>query len=285
MTRAVVAACDGIDGLKDGLIDDPRRCTFDPAKLLCKAGADDAACLTAPQVDAAQEDVRGHEESAHRRADLHRLAARQRGLRRGARARAGAQYMIDPPEPMRVGFFRYFLFHDPNWDFRTIDLERDLAYAEQKLPFMAAVERDLTPFKKSGGKLLMYTGWAGSGRAAARHRRLLRRRREDDGRAGEDARVLPLLHRARHGTLQPADRDRISSTPRRARAVGRERRRAGQADRHRTAPTARSIARARCACTRRSRATRAPAARDEAANFACVEPPAAVRRTTTSAQQ
>ena len=29
--------------------------------------------------------------------------------------------MIDPPEPMRVGFFRYFLFHDPNWDWRTID--------------------------------------------------------------------------------------------------------------------------------------------------------------------
>ena len=54
----------------------------------------------------------------------------------------------------------YFLFHDPNWDYRTIDWERDLAYAEQKLPFMAAVERDLTPFKKRGGKLLMYTGWA-----------------------------------------------------------------------------------------------------------------------------
>jgi feruloyl esterase len=67
---------------------------------------------------------------------------------------------MDPMEPMRVGFFRYFLFHDPNWDYRTIDIDRDLAYAEQKLPFMAAVEKDLTPFKKRGGKLLMYTGWA-----------------------------------------------------------------------------------------------------------------------------
>ena len=61
---------------------------------------------------------------------------------------------------MRVGLFRYFLFHDPNWDYRTIDWDRDLAYAEQKLPFMAAVEKDLTPFKKHGGKLLMYTGWS-----------------------------------------------------------------------------------------------------------------------------
>jgi feruloyl esterase len=70
------------------------------------------------------------------------------------------QYVVDPPEPMRVGFFRYWLFHDPNWDYRSIDWERDLAYAEQKLPFMAAVEKDLTPFKKHGGKLLMYTGWS-----------------------------------------------------------------------------------------------------------------------------
>jgi feruloyl esterase len=70
------------------------------------------------------------------------------------------QYVLDPQEPMRVGFFRYFLFHDPNWDYRTIDWERDLAYAEQKMPYMAAVDRDLTPFKKRGGKLLMYTGWA-----------------------------------------------------------------------------------------------------------------------------
>ena len=69
-------------------------------------------------------------------------------------------YIMDPQEPMRVGFFKYFLFHDPNWDYRSIDWERDLAYAEQKMPFMAAVDRDLTPFKKRGGKLLMYTGWS-----------------------------------------------------------------------------------------------------------------------------
>src|SRR5438093_5596948 len=70
------------------------------------------------------------------------------------------QYVMNPAEPLRVDFFRYFLFHDPNWDYRTIDWERDLAYAEQKLSFMSAAERDLSPFKKRGGKLLLYTGWA-----------------------------------------------------------------------------------------------------------------------------
>ena len=42
VTKAAVDACDGIDGLKDGIIDDPRRCHFDPATLLCKAGADES---------------------------------------------------------------------------------------------------------------------------------------------------------------------------------------------------------------------------------------------------
>ncbi len=51
ITKAAVDACDGIDGLKDGVIDDPRRCHFDPIKLLCKNGSDETTCLTQAQVD------------------------------------------------------------------------------------------------------------------------------------------------------------------------------------------------------------------------------------------
>lgn len=51
--RAVLAACDRIDGIPDGQIDDPRRCRYDPAALLCAAGARDA-CLTPAQVAAAR---------------------------------------------------------------------------------------------------------------------------------------------------------------------------------------------------------------------------------------
>jgi feruloyl esterase len=159
ITKAAVETCDRIDGLKDGLIDDPRRCHFDPAKLLCRNGADDSSCLTQPQVDAVKKMYDGVR--SPRTGDVIFT-----GWPRGSEAfgdtsiESWRTYVMDPPEPMRVGFFRYFLFHDPNWDWRTIDWDRDLAYAEQKLPFMQAVERDLTPFKKRGGKLLMYTGWA-----------------------------------------------------------------------------------------------------------------------------
>ena len=48
---AALAACDAIDGVKDGVIDDPTRCKFDLAVLVCK-GEESDACLTAPQVEA-----------------------------------------------------------------------------------------------------------------------------------------------------------------------------------------------------------------------------------------
>src|SRR5437763_2013400 len=158
LTKASVDACDAIDGLKDGLIDDPRKCHFDPVKLLCKSG-DDGTCLTQGQVDAARKMYDG---AKNPRTGEQIFTGWPRGSE-GFGDLAGQswrQYVMDPPEPMRVGFFRYFLFHDPNWDYRTIDWERDLAYAEKKLAFMAAVDHDMSAFKKRGGKLLMYTGWS-----------------------------------------------------------------------------------------------------------------------------
>ena len=49
--QAVLEACDALDGVKDGLLEEPRRCKFDPRVLLCK-GEDNSACLTALQVEA-----------------------------------------------------------------------------------------------------------------------------------------------------------------------------------------------------------------------------------------
>ena len=160
LTRASIEACDALDGLKDGIIDDPRRCTFDPGRLQCRNGSgDDASCLTAPQVEAARKMYEG---AKNPRTGEPIYTGWPRGSESFGEAaiQSWRQYVMDPPEPMRVGFFRFFLFHDPNWDYHTIDWDRDLAYAEQKLPFMAAVDRDLGPFKRRGGKLLMYTGSA-----------------------------------------------------------------------------------------------------------------------------
>jgi pimeloyl-ACP methyl ester carboxylesterase len=158
-TSAAVAVCDGLDGLKDGIIDDPRRCTFDPAKLLCKNGTDEASCLSAAQVDAVKKIYEGVKNPRTGEQIFTGWPRGSEGFGEAA-GQSWRAYIMDPPEPMRVGLFKYFLFHDPNWDYRTIDWERDLAYAEQKLAFLPAIERDMSAFKKRGGKLLMYTGWA-----------------------------------------------------------------------------------------------------------------------------
>ena len=147
-----------IDGLKDGLVDDPRTCHFEPATLTCRPGADEATCLTAPQVEAIDKVYAG---ARNPRTGEQIYTGWPRGSEAfGESPNQGwGQYLIDPREPSRIGLFRYFLFDDPQWDMRTLDYDRDLAYAEQRLSHLHAVDRDLTPFKARGNKLIMYTGW------------------------------------------------------------------------------------------------------------------------------
>ncbi len=54
LSKAVLAACDKQDGLADGIIGDPIKCSFDPRTLLCKASADIASCLTDSEVSMVQ---------------------------------------------------------------------------------------------------------------------------------------------------------------------------------------------------------------------------------------
>jgi feruloyl esterase len=158
VSRAVVEACDALDGLKDGLVADPRGCAFDPAKLACKAGDDEASCLTAPQVEAL---AKVYEGAKNPRTGEQIYAGWPRGSESFGEpaSQSWRQYLLEPGEPSRIGLFRYFLFHDPSWDARTLDYDRDLAYAEERLAHLPAVSRDLSAFKRLGGKLLAYAGW------------------------------------------------------------------------------------------------------------------------------
>lgn len=158
VTQAVVAACDAHDGLKDGMIDDPRKCAFDPAALACKGDTDETACLTTAQVTAIKKVYDG---AKNPRTGEQIFT----GWPRGSEAfgdspiQSWRQYILSPREPARIGVFRHFLFHDANWNLDSLDYDRDLAYAEARIPHLAAVDRNLSPFKKAGGKLIMYAGW------------------------------------------------------------------------------------------------------------------------------
>jgi len=151
LTRAAVARCDGADGLKDGLIDDPRRCDFDPAALACGSGSSDS-CLTQEQIAAVRKVYAGA-------TNPHTGAQLFPGWARGSEAGWGT-YLLDPKEPVRLGLFRDFVFGDPSWDWRTFDWDQDLRFVEAQVPYLSAVSPDLEGFRSRGGKLVMYTGWA-----------------------------------------------------------------------------------------------------------------------------
>ncbi len=158
VTKSAVAACDALDGVKDGVIDDPRRCHFDPGVLKCKAREDDS-CLTQRQIDALRKVYAGLKNPRTGEQIFPGWSAGTEAFGDGPGA-GWRQYIIDPAQPMRIEVFKYFLFNDPNWDWHTFDFDKDMTYADAKIGFMSAVDYDLTKFKARGGKLLMYTGWA-----------------------------------------------------------------------------------------------------------------------------
>ena len=117
VTRAVLNACDARDGVTDGLLNDPRACTFDVASLQCKAG-DAADCLTAPQV-AAMKRVYAPAKTSERPGGVPRQGA-------GQRDRVGADSSADSRRPaISVGSFQV-AYNNAKWDPRTFDLDRDL---------------------------------------------------------------------------------------------------------------------------------------------------------------
>jgi feruloyl esterase len=69
-------------------------------------------------------------------------------------------YVTDRKEPMRLDFWKYWVFNDPTWDWHTFDYDHDVAYADAKLAVVNASDPDLRAFRSRGGKVLMYSGWA-----------------------------------------------------------------------------------------------------------------------------
>jgi feruloyl esterase len=152
---AVVAACDEKDGVKDGIVSEPRTCNFNPTVLLCKEG-DGADCLTRDQVENAK--------SAYlpttSKGELV-YPGRSPGFETGWRIPAPGQAL----NPLFGDMPRYVGRQDPNWDVMSFNLETDLALALKNGGFIEANDPDLTKFKARGGKLLLYHGWADPGPA------------------------------------------------------------------------------------------------------------------------
>jgi feruloyl esterase len=157
--NAALAACDATDGVKDGLIENPLSCRFDPKVLQCAstalgAGAETASCLTAAQVESARAlyapvlDPRTGQEVLP-------------GLVPGSEL-AWATAASARPVSTALDAFKYIVFENPNWDPATFnaatDIERTLRADRNDV--LNSASTDLKAFFDRGGKLLMYHGWA-----------------------------------------------------------------------------------------------------------------------------
>ncbi len=150
LNKAAIAACDEIDGLKDGLIEDPTRCNFDPATIQCK-GADAPTCLTAGQVDTAKKIYAG--------AKFKDGTPIYSGFERGSEL--NWNFMIEKePFSVNINYFKGMVFQDPNWDFHTFEPDRDTKLAIQRTAkYVDGNNPDLRPLKKAGGKLMIVSSW------------------------------------------------------------------------------------------------------------------------------
>jgi feruloyl esterase len=152
--EAVLQACDALDGVKDGVLEDPTRCHFDPTVLTCKE-ADGPSCLTAPQATAAKQIYAGPMDSK----GVPLFPGLEPGSETGWATLAG-------PKPMSLAeeTYKFLVFQNPGWDYLTMDVASDMARADKVAgPIMNAIDPNLKPFFGHGGKLLMYHGWADPG--------------------------------------------------------------------------------------------------------------------------
>jgi feruloyl esterase len=151
--RATLDTCDAIDGVKDGIIDDPRKCTFDPKALLCN-DADGPSCLTAPQAAAAR---KIYSPAINPRTGQQLFNSLVPGTELGWAAQAAGP----DPLPLIYDQYKYVVFKDPNWDWKAFDFDQDVVRGDQpENLIMNATDPDMTRFFSHGGKLLMYHGWS-----------------------------------------------------------------------------------------------------------------------------
>jgi feruloyl esterase len=152
-------ACDASDGSTDNLVGDPGACRFDPSVLACQ-GAENDQCLTPPQLKALRTLYDGLRDPKGKLLFP--------GYSPGGEAEPGGWgQWITGSAPERsllfafgTNFFKYMLYNDPNWDYKTFDLQKDLAAAQKKLsPILDSADPDLSKFAARGGKLLLFHGW------------------------------------------------------------------------------------------------------------------------------
>ena len=195
VSKAVLAKCDDLDGLKDGIMADPRQCKFDIKTIQCKGGAK-ADCLTAPQVAAVEAIIKGPMVNGK---PFHVgfpyggefndagwgawLAGRKDGAGAG---RPSLAYGFS------TDFMRYFVKQDPKWNHNQLNLATLPGDMKAVQATLSPTSVDLSAYRNSGGKLLMYHGWSDSALSPFMSTNYLDKVYANDATAKNDVRLFMM---------------------------------------------------------------------------------------------
>lgn len=154
LSKAFLEKCDALDGVKDGLVENPLKCGFDPAKDLqkCASTSSNVACFTDPQIESLKKVYDGVRDSMGRQLFP--------GMPPGGDGAATNGFNLGET------FLKFMAFHPPagpDWDYRTLNIDTDPARMAATSMAVDATIPDLTAVKMRGGKILHYHGWSDPG--------------------------------------------------------------------------------------------------------------------------
>jgi feruloyl esterase len=175
-----LAMCDERDGIKDGILNDPRQCKFDVATLLCKGNKTDS-CLSEEQLAAVKVIYDGPKDSKGKPMFYGFPFGGETAVGGWPRwLTGGLKYQADPDEfqggvdagdfeaPVSPnlyfgfgnGIMKYFVYNDPDWTYRNYSFDTLRKDSERVAETLNATNPDLSAFRKRGGKLIIYSGWS-----------------------------------------------------------------------------------------------------------------------------
>jgi hypothetical protein len=158
LAKVVYEKCDPSDGLKDGVIEDPRRCGFDASRDLPKcAGADSTDCFTAAQIAGLAKIYGGVRDS---KGGLIFPGEPLGSESVWAENLVGPSKMVLPRSQSQMMYFYLDPTPGPAWNYTMFDFDNDPVRTVRKGSLVNAMNPDLAPLKKRGGKIVHYSGWA-----------------------------------------------------------------------------------------------------------------------------
>ncbi len=170
LADAVYKKCGSLDGIADGLIENPLKCNFDPASDLpkCPGENDGPDCFTGPQIASLKKVYDGVRNSQGK--------VLFPGMPPGAEAfapgpgggepRSGWDGAITSSFNLADSFMKFMAFDPapgPNWDYHTFNFDTDPQRMAAVGSRIDATIPDLTAVKMRGGKIVHYHGWADPG--------------------------------------------------------------------------------------------------------------------------